>query len=70
MEPAVDTHAHLDFDRLAEDLRARGKQVVRPADLEALVTSVVALARPGDVILSMSNGAFGGVNARLREALG
>ncbi len=60
----------LDLDRLAEDLRARGKQVVRPADLEALVTSVVALARPGDVILSMSNGAFGGVNARLREALG
>jgi UDP-N-acetylmuramate: L-alanyl-gamma-D-glutamyl-meso-diaminopimelate ligase len=60
----------LDLDRLAEDLRARGKQVERPVDLDALVANVVGLVRPGDVILSMSNGAFGGVNARLREALG
>ncbi len=59
----------LDLDRLASDLRERGKQVERPTDLDALVATVVALARPGDVVLSMSNGAFGGVNAKLREAL-
>lgn len=60
----------LDLDRLAADLRARGKQVEQPVDLDALVASVVGLVRRGDVVLSMSNGAFGGVNARLREALG
>jgi UDP-N-acetylmuramate: L-alanyl-gamma-D-glutamyl-meso-diaminopimelate ligase len=38
-------------------------------DLDSLVASVVAAARPGDRILVMSNGAFGGVHARLLAAL-
>jgi UDP-N-acetylmuramate: L-alanyl-gamma-D-glutamyl-meso-diaminopimelate ligase len=39
------------------------------ADLDALVDAVVTAARPGDRILVMSNGGFGGIHARLLERL-
>jgi len=38
-------------------------------DVPALVAAVVAVARPGDSILAMSNGSFGGVHERLLAAL-
>jgi UDP-N-acetylmuramate: L-alanyl-gamma-D-glutamyl-meso-diaminopimelate ligase len=38
-------------------------------DLEALVRSVSTAARPGDHVLVMSNGGFGGVHERLLSAL-
>ena len=38
-------------------------------DLGQLVSAVTATARPGDQVLVMSNGGFGGVHARLLEAL-
>ena len=39
-------------------------------DLDALVADVVRDARPGDHVLVMSNGGFGGVHAKLLAALG
>ena len=39
------------------------------ASIEPLVKQVAEAARPGDHIVCMSNGAFGGVHARLLEAL-
>jgi len=44
--------------------RARGFD-----DLEALVQSVISAARPGDHVLVMSNGGFGGVHEKLLSAL-
>ncbi|HWQ38083.1 MAG TPA: UDP-N-acetylmuramate:L-alanyl-gamma-D-glutamyl-meso-diaminopimelate ligase [Burkholderiales bacterium] len=38
-------------------------------DLETLVKAIVAAARAGDQVVIMSNGAFGGIHARLLEAL-
>lgn len=38
-------------------------------DLEALVAKIVASARPGDNILVMSNGGFGGIHDKLLAAL-
>lgn len=38
-------------------------------DLDALVAGVVRLARPGDHVLVMSNGGFGGVHGKLLDAL-
>lgn len=38
-------------------------------DVDDLVSRVVAQARPGDVLLCMSNGAFGGVHGKLLSAL-
>ena len=37
--------------------------------IDALVAQVTAKARPGDHILCMSNGGFGGVHARLLQSL-
>ena len=39
-------------------------------DIDALVAEVVAEARPGDAVVVMSNGAFGGIHQRLLDALG
>jgi UDP-N-acetylmuramate: L-alanyl-gamma-D-glutamyl-meso-diaminopimelate ligase len=39
------------------------------SDADALVDALAAAARPGDHILLMSNGAFGGVHARLAQRL-
>jgi UDP-N-acetylmuramate: L-alanyl-gamma-D-glutamyl-meso-diaminopimelate ligase len=38
-------------------------------DLDRLVADVAAAAQPGDVVLCMSNGAFGGVHGKLLAAL-
>jgi len=40
------------------------------ADIDALVASVVAVARPGDRLVVMSNGGFGGIHGKLLAALG
>jgi UDP-N-acetylmuramate: L-alanyl-gamma-D-glutamyl-meso-diaminopimelate ligase len=38
-------------------------------NLDQLLAQVSAAARPGDHLLCMSNGGFGGIHARLLEAL-
>jgi UDP-N-acetylmuramate: L-alanyl-gamma-D-glutamyl-meso-diaminopimelate ligase len=60
----------LDLDRLANELRRAGKQVETPASIDALLDTVRRMAQPGDVVVSMSNGAFGGVPHKLAEVLG
>jgi UDP-N-acetylmuramate: L-alanyl-gamma-D-glutamyl-meso-diaminopimelate ligase len=40
------------------------------ASIDELMQQVMAAVRPGDQLLCMSNGGFGGVHARLLEALG
>ncbi len=37
--------------------------------IDALVAAVVKAAQPGDHVLCMSNGGFGGIHTRLLEAL-
>ena len=51
-------------------LAPMGQQAVVCDTIPELVKRVVAAARPGDHILCMSNGGFGGVHAKLLEALG
>ena len=59
----------LDLDRLVRDLGARGKDAIAARDLDAVVAEVTASARRGDVVALLSNGAFGGVPARVVAAL-
>ncbi len=47
-----------------------GARVRVEAELERLVSAIVADARPGDTVLVMSNGGFGGIHQRLLDALG
>ncbi len=55
----------LDVDRLVRDLAARGTPARAFAGVEEMVEAVAAQARPGDVVLAMSNGAFGGIWEKL-----
>ncbi|WP_153101390.1 UDP-N-acetylmuramate:L-alanyl-gamma-D-glutamyl-meso-diaminopimelate ligase [Paraburkholderia hayleyella] len=54
---------------LAQALAPLGDKAQAFSDLETLVKAVAAAAQPGDQILVMSNGAFGGVHQKLLDAL-
>ena len=58
----------LDWDA-REALASMGTRAEVAADIDTLVRQVVAAARPGDQILCMSNGGFGGIHAKLLAAL-
>ena len=53
----------------AHALAPLGRQAQVCATIDELVRAVAAAARPGDHVLCMSNGSFGGVHARLLDAL-
>jgi UDP-N-acetylmuramate: L-alanyl-gamma-D-glutamyl-meso-diaminopimelate ligase len=65
----VPADQRLDADRVVADLRARGVDAHADTDVDRLVRVVAERARPGDVVLVMSNGAFGGFIDRLLVAL-
>ncbi|TAL56648.1 UDP-N-acetylmuramate:L-alanyl-gamma-D-glutamyl-meso-diaminopimelate ligase [Pandoraea sp.] len=54
---------------LAGALAPLGERARAFSDLDALVRAVAAVAQPGDHILVMSNGGFGGVHQKLLDAL-
>ncbi len=58
----------LDWDA-REALAPMGERARVAPDIETLVREVKAAARPGDQVLCMSNGGFGGIHARLLTAL-
>jgi UDP-N-acetylmuramate: L-alanyl-gamma-D-glutamyl-meso-diaminopimelate ligase len=62
-------HERLSVPQLVDDLTAAGRRARTFADVDAIVAAVAAEARPGDDVLVMSNGGFGGIHGRLIEAL-
>jgi UDP-N-acetylmuramate: L-alanyl-gamma-D-glutamyl-meso-diaminopimelate ligase len=54
---------------LVRDLRARGRQADYVDGVGGIIAKATLGARDGDVLVIMSNGAFGGIHARLLEAL-
>jgi UDP-N-acetylmuramate: L-alanyl-gamma-D-glutamyl-meso-diaminopimelate ligase len=59
----------LDLDRLVRAIEAAGARAEAAPSVEAIVAEIQASARPGDTIALLSNGAFGGIYDKLREAL-
>ncbi len=59
----------LSTDKLVADLRAQGRGARVVADSAAIADLIDAEARPGDVVVMMSNGAFGGLRRLLVERL-
>ncbi|MDO9399846.1 MAG: UDP-N-acetylmuramate:L-alanyl-gamma-D-glutamyl-meso-diaminopimelate ligase [Polaromonas sp.] len=71
LEQADLTFCHaggLDWDARAA-LAPMGERAQVADNLDQLLAQVRAAARPGDHLLCMSNGGFGGIHARLLEAL-
>ena len=58
----------LDWDASAA-LASMGERAQVAGNIEQLLAQVTAAARPGDHLLCMSNGGFGGIHARLLAAL-
>jgi len=61
--------AGLEWDAAAA-LAPLGDRVSVASDVDSLTAAIVAAARPGDQVLVMSNGGFGGIHGRLLAALG
>ena len=75
LEPADLVFCHtagLDWDA-AEALAplgvGAGKRAQVAGDLDTLITQITQAARPGDHVVCMSNGGFGGIHAKLLQAL-
>jgi UDP-N-acetylmuramate: L-alanyl-gamma-D-glutamyl-meso-diaminopimelate ligase len=60
----------LDLDALTGALGAAGTRARVFATVDEMVPEIAAAARPGDVVVAMSNGAFGGIWGKLLDALG
>ncbi|MET0343258.1 MAG: Mur ligase family protein [Polyangiales bacterium] len=59
----------LDVTQLAADLEAAGTRAEAPPDHDAILKRVLDVAAPGDTIVGMSNGDFGGILDRIVAAL-
>jgi UDP-N-acetylmuramate: L-alanyl-gamma-D-glutamyl-meso-diaminopimelate ligase len=59
----------LDAGRVAAALRARGRDAEAIDGVDSIVERLAATTRPGDVLLVMSNGDFGGLHAKLLARL-
>ncbi len=59
----------LDVPKLLQELRQRGIEADSALDVQQLVDQVSNSARPGDLVLAMSNGSFGGFVDKLLKAL-
>ena len=60
----------LDEEALCADVEAQGKECYLGKGIDEIVAYVVERAKPGDVLLVMSNGGFGGIHTKLLTALG
>ena len=60
----------LSIPRLVDDLRARGLLAAAPASIDDIVETIARDQAPGDLVVLMSNGGFGGIHKRLLTALG
>ena len=59
----------LSLDELIADIRAQGKKAASIEGADAIVAHLAPELRPGDVVVVMSNGGFGGIHQKLLDAL-
>jgi UDP-N-acetylmuramate: L-alanyl-gamma-D-glutamyl-meso-diaminopimelate ligase len=59
----------LSTTRLVQALRGNGQSAREGASIDAIIDTIVREHRPGDLVVLMSNGGFGGIHRRLLQAL-
>ena len=64
-----DTATRLDPEALVEAVRSGGRAASYVPDPDAIVAHLRTAARPGSVVVIMSNGGFGGIHDKLLNAL-
>ena len=66
---AIPEAERLDLNRVADEVRKRGKRARVMADADAIVDAIAPELRAGDVVAILSNGGFGGIYEKLPERL-
>jgi UDP-N-acetylmuramate: L-alanyl-gamma-D-glutamyl-meso-diaminopimelate ligase len=56
-------------EEVAADIRALGRPAAYIPEVDEIVARLAAACRPGDLVLIMSNGGFGGIQDKLKIAL-
>ena len=64
-----DKQTGMDPEGLTSSLRTDGVQADYIPDVDQIVATLAPAAKPGDILLVMSNGAFGGIHEKLLKAL-
>jgi UDP-N-acetylmuramate: L-alanyl-gamma-D-glutamyl-meso-diaminopimelate ligase len=64
-----DPNDFMDVDAVIKALESRGIDALARSGADALLPEILSYARPGDVAVIMSNGAFGGIHRRLLQNL-
>ena len=59
----------LSIPQLVRELRARGQSAREAQSIDDIVTGIAREHRPGDLVILMSNGGFGGIHQKLLRAL-
>ena len=59
----------LSAEQLVDDLTRQGQHARHIPDVDEIIATIVSEHRPGDVVVLMSNGAFGGIHQKLVQAL-
>ena len=67
--PDIPEAERLDVAKIVAALQANGTRAEAAPSVDAIVATIAAEARPGDTVLLLSNGAFGGIYDKLRAAL-
>ena len=62
---SIQPEERLDLESIVADLNQRNKKACQIEDLEEIVEHSIEEAKPGDIFLVMSNGAFGGIQHRI-----
>lgn len=66
---ALKADERLDEEQLCNDIKATGTDCYMGKNADDIVANVVTRVHPGDVLLVMSNGGFGGIHNKLLSAL-
>ncbi len=67
--PEIADDQKLDLDAIVDEIRASNRHAEAPGSIEKIVERVLELAEPGDTVVAMSNGPFGGIHDLLLEVL-
>ena len=60
----------LSVPQLVRDLTGRGQSAREAESIDDIVAAIAREHRPGDLVVLMSNGGFGGIHGKLLRALG
>jgi UDP-N-acetylmuramate: L-alanyl-gamma-D-glutamyl-meso-diaminopimelate ligase len=67
--PEIPAEEKLDVATIAREIVAHGGRAETPTGVDAIVERVAELAKPGDTVVAMSNGAFGQIHDKLLARL-